>query len=247
VNRLVRTELLKQRTTRTFVAGVLAAPVVGALVALAIVQAAGTQGNEPLGPGHLAQALGAPADIVTVVALVIGVLGMAGEYRHQTITTTFLACPRRRDVVAAKLLAHALTGAAMAVLSLAAGLAVAVPLMLGHHVTPAVDGELLRVVAGLVAGTALYGALGVSVGALLRNQTTAITAVLVWILAVEGIVGDVFHRSAFVHWLPVAAGRALVHQGSSALSVPLAAATFSAYVAVLALAGARLTIGRDIT
>ena len=35
MNRLVRTELLKQRTTRTFVFGIALAPVVGALVTFA--------------------------------------------------------------------------------------------------------------------------------------------------------------------------------------------------------------------
>ena len=61
MRRLVRTELLKQRTTRTFVFGVLLAPVVGALVTYANYSLAGKQGNDPLGPHSFVQALGAPA------------------------------------------------------------------------------------------------------------------------------------------------------------------------------------------
>src|SRR6187200_2279284 len=91
LNRLVRTELLKQRTTRVPLAGICAAPVVAGLVTVAVLSFAGKQGNDPLGTDSLHQAIGAPADVITVIAVMLGVLGMAGEFRHQTITTTFLA------------------------------------------------------------------------------------------------------------------------------------------------------------
>ena len=94
MKRLIRTELLKQRTLRPTLVGVIAAPAVAALVTVAIYQAAGRNGNDPLGRDSLVQAVGAPASIVTVIALILGVLAMTGEYRHQTITTTFLAWPR---------------------------------------------------------------------------------------------------------------------------------------------------------
>ena len=249
MNRLIRTELLKQRTTRTLVAGIAAAPVIAALVTMAILSAAGTQGNDPLGPDNLVQVLGAPAGVITVIAILVGVLGTAGEYRHQTITTTFLASPRRRDVVMAKLAAHSLTGAAMALLSLAVSTAIAVTWLRSSGVDIHVGGDAIRVAAGLVVSTALYAALGVSIGALIRNQTAAVAAVLVWLLAVEGLIGDLFGRFEFVRWLPAAAGRALVHVGPTGdnLSPPVAAVVFGAYVVVLGAAGLRFTIRRDIT
>ena len=58
---LIRTELLKQRTVRLFVAGVLAAPVVAGLVTVAVLGAAGHQGNDPLSPASLVQTVGAPS------------------------------------------------------------------------------------------------------------------------------------------------------------------------------------------
>ena len=61
MNRLIYTELLKQRSTRTFRAGVIVAAVVAVLVTLAILGAAGRQGNEPLGPDNLVQVIGGPA------------------------------------------------------------------------------------------------------------------------------------------------------------------------------------------
>ena len=249
MNRLVRTELLKQRATRTVVAGIAAAPVIAALLTIAILSAAGKHGNDPLGPDNLVQVLGAPAGVITLIAILLGVFGMAGEYRHQTITTTFLASPRRRDVVTAKLAAYSITGAVMAALSLTVSTAIAVPWLRSSGVDIHVGGDAIRVAAGLVVSTALYAALGVSIGALIRNQTAAAPAVLVWLLAVEGLIGDLLGRSELMRWFPAAAGRALVHVGPTGdnLSPPVAAVVFGAYVVVLAAAGPRLTIRRDIT
>ena len=249
MNRLLRTELLKQRTTRTIVVGIATAPVIAGLVTIAILSAAGKHGNDPLSPDNLVQVLGAPADVITVIVILLGVLGTAGEYRHQTITTTFLASPRRRDVVIAKLAAFSITGAAMGLLSLSVSTAIAVPWLRSSGVDIQVNGDAIRVATALVVSTALHAALGVSIGALIRNQTAAAAAVLAWMLAVEGLIGDLLGRSEFVRWFPAATGRALVHAGPTGdnLPSPVAAAVFSGYVVVLAAAGARFTIRRDIT
>jgi ABC-2 type transport system permease protein len=249
MRRLVQTELLKQRTTRTFVFGMASAPVVSALVTFANYSAAGQQGNEPLGPHSFVQALGAPASVITLIALLLGVLGMAGEYRHHTVTTTFLATPQRGRVVVAKLVAHGLAGALMGLGSLAAAGLVAVPWLASSDVAVHLDGDAMRVAVGMIVAPALYAALGVSVGALVRNQTTAIGAVLVWLLAIEGIIGDVFHSSGFVDWLPSAVGGELTRAGSGHpdLAMPVAGLALLAYVVAFGFLGVRLTARRDIT
>ena len=248
MTRLLRTELLKHRTTPTLLAGVALAPAAAGLVALAVLGGAGRQGNDPLGPDSLVGAIGGASSVVTLLALFVGLLAMAGEYRHQTITTTFLATPRRRDVVLAKVAASALTGAAAGLLAVAVAAAVAVPWLLSHGVDISVDAEVLGVAAGLIGSSALHGALGVSVGALVRNQTAAVTTVLVWLLAVEGVLTNLFAGADIGAWLPGAAGRALV-PGSPGdpLAVPLAVAVFTAYVGAFALAAVRLTLDRDVT
>lgn len=249
MNRLVGTELLKLRTTRTCMAGVAAVPLLSALMVTAVLGAAGQQGNDPLGPRSLLHALGAPAGMVTTVALLLGLVATAGEFRHGTITTTFLACPRRRRVVLSKLAAAALAGCAMGGLALALSSAVAVPWLLRSGIELGSGAAAVGLAAGLAASTGLYFALGVALGLLLRNQAAAIAVALSWLLAVEGLLGGVLARSAFVHWLPAAAGRALVHIGPTAEgpSAPLAAAVFAAYVAAFALAATALTLPRDIT
>lgn len=246
--RLIRTELLKHRTTRTFLVGIAAVPVLSALMAAAVLSGSGRQGNDPLGPHSFLQSLGAPAGMVTTVALLLGLVATAGEYRHGTITTTFLACPRRRSVVVAKLAAAALAGAAMGTASLVLSAAVALPWLWRTGIEVVAGTEAVGLAAGLVVETALYFALGVSVGLLLRNQAAAVAAALTWLLAVEGLLADVFARSGFVQWLPAATGRALVHIGpGEGPPAPLAGLAFATYVAALAVAAATFTLHRDIT
>ena len=57
-----------------------------------------------------------------LLALVLGVLIITGEYRHKTVTPTFLAEPRRGRVVASKLTVGFGAGLLMGVLTMAAGL-----------------------------------------------------------------------------------------------------------------------------
>lgn len=247
MNRLVRTELLKQRTTPSIVLGVVAAPVIGVLVAIANLSTAGEMDNPPLDADSFVGIVGASASIVTLIAVLIGIIGMAGEHRHRTITTTYLATPRRARVLAAKVVAHALTGALLAVACIATSVAVAVPWLHGEGVPATVDGRVLSVAAGVVIATALYGALGVAVGALVPNLTAAVAVVLVWLLAVEGIVEQVLGDAAFVDWLPAAVARDVFQRGTDGIAPPVAALAFTAYVTVAALAASRLTIPKDIS
>ena len=246
--RLIRTELFKQRTLRTTRLGVAAAPAVAGLVTVAVFQAAGRNGNDPLGHESLVQAIGAPASIVTVIALLLGVLAMTGEYRHQTITTTFLSTPRRRDVVLAKLGAQLLTGALIGVASVLMSAAVALPWLRAEGIPTDLDNRTLSVAAGVIASAGLYGTLGVSIGALIRNQTAACAAILVWLLAIEGAIGQMFHDEEFVRWLPVSVARDIVGAGASAEALPasLAALVFCLYVALFAVAATCSTIQRDV-
>ena len=246
MKRLIRAESLKLRTTRLFSCSFAAVPVLAGLVVLAVYRAAGRQGNDPLWADSLMHAVGAQASVVTTMALLLGVIGLAGEYRHQTITTTLLAAPRRRDVVVAKVVVHALLGGAMAVMSVAAASAVAVPWLVSAGIPLEVDTELARVAAGLLVSTTLHGALGVSVAALLRNQTAAVTIVVVWLLKGEDLLAGVLLPSWIGDWLPVALGSVL-HAGAAGPSPWAAAASLTAYVVALAAVGARVVVSRDVT
>ena len=184
-----------------------------------------------------------------VLVLLLGILLMAGEYRHSTVTSTFLVTPVRSRVVAAKLVAGALIGVLIAVAASAITVAVALPWLASEGVTVSLLSRDVGVVLlGATAATALYALVGVGLGAMLRNQTAAVVTALVWTTVVESIL--VVAAPQVGRWLPGGANAALsglTTPGGSLLPMWAGAAVFLAYGLVFALVGIRVTARRDIT
>ena len=249
MTRLIRAELLKLRTTRTArTLLALAAAGTAALVALVLLLA-GRPGQPALGTDALRQLVLVPAQPLTLAALVLGILGMTGELRHGTATSTFLVTPVRGRVVAAKLAAAAGTGLAMALVSSAAVFAVALPWLRakGIEVTVA-DGGVLARVAGLAVAVALYAVLGVGLGAVVRNQVAAlVVGLLWWSQGVERILAGVLDQPGLERWLPVGAASALTAPGDGTLPMWAGGLVLAVYGLVLALLGGRLVARRDLS
>lgn len=169
---LLRAELLKLRTTRTFAALV---GVALALSLLVVVLAAVLQ--DDVTAANVRELF--TFDFTALFILVLGVLGMAGEWRHRTITSTVLAAPDRVRLLLAKTLSYAVAGV---VLSLVVTLTIMVA---GTAILAARDqatlgaGDLADVLWRNLVVAALLGAFGVCVGGLVRNQVVAIIGVLV--------------------------------------------------------------------
>ena len=249
MTRLVQAELLKLRTTRTARALLaLAAAGTAALIA-AVLLLAGQPGQPALGPDALRQLVLVPAQPLTLAALVLGILGMAGELRHGTATSTFLVTPRRGRVVAAKLAAAGLTGLAMALVSSAAVLAVGLPWLRAKGVELALaDPGLAARVAGLAAAVALFAVLGTGLAALLRNQAAAlVVGLLWWSQGFEQALTGILHQPGLERWLPMGAASALTRPGDAHLPMWAGALVLAAYGLVLALLGGRLVARRDLT
>lgn len=249
MTRLVHSELLKLRTTRTArVLLTLAAAGTAALVAVVLLLA-GRPGQPALGPDALRLLVLVPAQPLTLAALVLGVLGMAGELRHGTATSTFLVTPKRGRVVAAKLAAAAVTGLAMAAASSAAVLAVGLPWLRAKGIEVAIaDPGVAARVAGLAVAVALYAVLGTGLGALLRNQVAAVVVGLLWwTQGVERVLTGILHQPGLERWLPKGAAAALTAPGDGTLPMWAGALVFAAYGLGLALLGGRLVARRDLT
>ena len=248
MTRLVRAELVKLRTIRLFY-GVAAAMVAfGVLTVAANVTAAGRQGNAPLAAHSLPGLVAAPATMLSGAALLLGILGMTGEFRHHTITQTFLTTPDRGRVVAAKLAAYALAGIVVAVLTLAVTTVVATSWMNAKGVSVSVlDGGLGRVLGGTLLAAGLCGLVGVGVGALVRNQVAALVGVLVWAVVIEGLLLSLLNAPSLGKWLPSAAAAALTNPSDGHLSRWAGGLLFAAYGLAFSVVGTRFVIRRDVT
>jgi ABC-2 type transport system permease protein len=181
MTRLISSELLKLRSTRTAVA--LIASVVGLVVLIGLIATLTVQEDEVV----TVDLLGI-AGFAQVFALILGVLAVTTEFRHGTITPTLIVAPHRERLVLAKLVAHVLAGLLLGALAVGlCTLIVLVGLSSRDIETGLSSGDITKIVVGLVLATALWAALGVGLGALVRNQVGAIVGALGWTLLVENL------------------------------------------------------------
>jgi ABC-2 type transport system permease protein len=183
--------------------------------------------------------------LVALFSLLLGIMAIAGEYRHRTITDAYLATPRRERVVLAKLVVAA--GAGL-VLALAA--AVTAVVTTAVWVGPALSlssWELWRTLLGSIAWNILFAAVGVGVGALVTNLIAAVAAALAWITLVEGIVAQLLGDAG--KWLPFALGSALESAPTSTggPAPGWAGLALAAYAAALVAVAIATTVRRDVT
>jgi ABC-2 type transport system permease protein len=172
VSRLLRAELIKLRTTRTFYA--LAGVAIGISLLFTILVASI---DEPTKETVLTDVF--QNDTSSLFIMILAIVGITGEWRHRTITSSLLAAPDRLRFLAAKTLAFAAAGAMLSVaISISIGIVGYAILEFRDLPTPGL-GEFVEQLARNAGVSALLGALGIGVGSLIRNQPTAIVAILV--------------------------------------------------------------------
>ncbi|MET0236204.1 MAG: ABC transporter permease [Kibdelosporangium sp.] len=242
---LIRAEFIRLVTTRLWVWALVAALGTGGLIGvLALV---GPENFDPPLPGlqteEGARTLLGIAGFLVFIPALIGATAVTSEFRHRTITPTFLASPRRGRVLIAKLITYAVAGAVY-------GITAAVFAGAGLYAGAAVHGvelglsfgTIVGLLARIAAAMIVYTVLGVGVGALLRSQVAAIAILGAYLYLIESLLLLIPGVRTIYPYLPGGATAALTNftQLSKAVAEQTGSAAVqlvSAPVGVLLLAG----------
>jgi ABC-2 type transport system permease protein len=254
--RLLYAELLKIRTAPRTSLGLAFGLLV--LVGLGSAATASDADSSPFAPEMAAWDVIRVVSIVPVFTLILGILVVTWEYRHGTITQTYLATPRRERVIGAKLGISLLAGAVLCAVALALVLTVA-----SFWISLGLEGGHWELMGRMVLGAAFWGVLGAGLGALMQSQVGAIVTSFVWFLVAEPLLGLTLGRltdSSLPDYLPgdvldrlqnteeaveVGAGGVAVGPDYS-FSLWAAALLAAAYAACFAALGIVSAIRRDV-
>jgi ABC-type transport system involved in multi-copper enzyme maturation permease subunit len=253
--RLIRGEFAKLFTTKLWLWLLLGAvAMTGLFVSLTIgfADQANTQGAPPLTSAAGQRNIFAAASLASVWSLILGIIAVTGEFRHQTVTPTFLATPHRGRVVIGKLVAYALTGIGYGVVTVALAIAITVPWLSAKNVGFSLGANgIPGTMVGVLASAAVYALLGVGLGALIRNQIAAVVGALVYLFVVEGFAANLPKVRDYYRYLPGGANSALTSnfQGPNTplLEPYQGGLLLVGYGLAFAILGAWLAVRRDVT
>ena len=244
---LLRAEVLKLRTTRGLY---------GYLIVLVVLTGLGAAGQvstahlfERGDPAFQRDMLSQSTVFAALIALLLGILSVTVEWRHGTITRTFLVSPRRWRVLAAKEINGFLLGVGLAILGLVVAIAVIAPVLSHDSASLHVDGAFAARVAEILLAAALWGALGAGVGTLIQHQTGAIVGAIIWVLVVETLLAALLEWAGWKGIADVLPRHALdaLAGHEAGLSAAAGGAVGVAYVVVFAALGFLRVRRQDIT
>jgi ABC-type transport system involved in multi-copper enzyme maturation permease subunit len=249
VTALVKSELLKIRTTRAWWAYLIV------IVLLTGIGAAGEIGSsESENRSTISFQLGLvdTVGIAVLFAIIVGITIVTTEFRHGTVTPTFLAEPHRERVIVAKAIAGVVAAIGFALLSLVVLAAVSIPwLTIVDAQLQLGDAEFLTRTGEQMLSTVLWALMGVAIGTAVHSQIAALVGTLIWIFLVEnllvGLLGlvdaDAVDEYLPFHALDAADGSG----GDNLLSYGPGVAVSLGWIALLGAFGIWRTTRRDIS
>ena len=152
--------------------------------------AASAGGNTTLPPGlDLAPLIYSFASSIGYVfPVLLGALAVTGEFRHKTLTPTFLAEPHRTEVLSAKFLSQLVVGAGLGVVAFAVSVGAGAAALAGFGFDTGLDtSDIWALIGRGILAMALWGAIGVGLGVLVTNQVAAIVIVIAFTQFVEPV------------------------------------------------------------
>lgn len=193
---LIRSEMIKFRSVRSTVVLLVSA---GALVVLvALLQVRDIEAHD-----RVSRQLGDLTGGVTIAVFLFGALGVqviGQEYRFNTIRTTLAAAPIRWKVLLAKLVVVTLACALMALAGVGACALIGSQLLDGFSI----DGTDQRLIWATALFAAGWSAMGLGVGAIVRQPIAGILLLLGEAFVAESLLVNLFPGTA--PWLPFANG-----------------------------------------
>lgn len=195
-----------------------------------------------------------------VFPVLLGALAVTGEFRHRTLTPTFLATPSRTMVLSSKLVSQLIFGAFFGVLAFASSVGAGSATLAAFGQDTALDSSDTWALVGRgILAMALWGAIGVGLGSVVTNQVAAIVIVIAFTQFVEPILRLVSSLSDVTaqvgQYLPGAATDALVGAsfynvagmgGGLALDWWQGGLVLAAFAIVLTALGALTSWRRDV-
>lgn len=241
---LLRAELLKLRTTRTFVA--LVGSALGLSLLLLVLR--GLLGD--FRTDDRVRTLFA-ADLTGIFILLLGAMGMAGEWRHRTITSAILAAPDRLKLLATKALSYTVAGVLVSLVITSLLMLVGTLILSSRDQATLPFADLADTMWRNLVVAGYFGAIGVLVGTIVRSQVAAIVGLIVWFLVLEPalfLVPDVAQFTPLNGAPAAIADVSFDGSDSTTLLAPgVAALVMLGWVTVLGAAGSVLMRRRDLT
>ncbi|MDN5789428.1 MAG: ABC transporter permease subunit [Micrococcales bacterium] len=205
-------------------------------------------------PEMVSSTYSAGLQISQVLLLAVGVLMIGTEYRHKTITSTFLAIPKRAKVMAAKVISLLALGAFYGVVGTLTsfGVGAAIIASKGYDILP--DGALRTLVMSLLV-LGLWALIGLGIGILIPSQVAALFVAVGFAWIVEPLLNLLFANQdwgkSIAPYFPSSATEGMVGAVSSPGTTTLvwwaAALVLLAYAAVMTGLGTWRTLRSDIS
>ncbi|MFE2614200.1 ABC transporter permease subunit [Micromonospora chalcea] len=167
-------EWTKIRTVRSTMGTLAAVAVATVGIAVLVAATASLQPDDTILGGSLGNSV--PGQIA---AGTLGVLVVCGEYGSGTIRATFVACPRRLTVLAAKALVVAALVFVVAFTAALCAYQAATVMLSGQGYPP---GKPMPALVGVALSYAAVAVLGVALGTVLRHSAAAVAAVIGFLL-----------------------------------------------------------------
>jgi ABC-2 type transport system permease protein len=195
-----------------------------------------------------------------VFPVLLGALATTGEFRHQTLSPTFLANPRRGGVLGAKTITLFGFGALFGVVALLASAGIGAAVMSAFGVDPLLaDSETWALFGRSILAMALWATIGVGLGVLVPSQVASIVIVLAFTQFVEPLLrfASMFTEvtAGIGKFLPGSASDALVGASFFTIASPATSVldwwqgglVLLAYAIVATVAGYFTSWKRDVT